>query len=140
MIVDLRESTQANVEQDWLNTNLARLSGLLQGRRSLEELGRIVLGELAPEIPAQYGALFVAEPHSERASLRRLSTYGHPGDGSREWFGPGEGLVGQCAVEKRIVTVAALPADYLTIPSGPGHARTRRQLAVPVRLARMRRG
>ena len=43
--------------------------------------------------------------NSERASLRRLSTYGHPGDGSREWFGPGEGLVGQCAVEKRIVTV-----------------------------------
>ena len=40
MIVDLRESTQANVEQDWLNTNLARLSGVLQGRRSLDELGR----------------------------------------------------------------------------------------------------
>ena len=132
MIVDLRESTQANVEQDWLNTNLARLSGLLQGRRSLEELGRIVLGELAPEIPAQYGALFVAEPHSERASLRRLSTYGHPGDGSREWFGPGEGLVGQCAVEKRIVTVDELPSDYVTIRSGTGHARPRSLIVVPV--------
>src|SRR5207237_6083325 len=59
MIVDLRQSTLANEEQDWLNTNLARLSGLLQGRRSLEELGRMVLGELAPELPAQYGALFV---------------------------------------------------------------------------------
>src|SRR5438093_1203565 len=71
MIVDLRESTQANVEQDWLNTNLARLSGLLQGRRSLEELGRIVLGELAPGIPAQYGALFVAEQGGEGVRLRR---------------------------------------------------------------------
>src|SRR5207245_9225835 len=102
MIVDLRESTQANVEQDWLNTNLARLSGLLQGRRSLEELGRVVLGELAPEIPAQYGALFVAEPDGEHASLRRLSTYGQPGDGAREWFGPRDGLVGHAAEEKRI--------------------------------------
>src|SRR5207245_8383008 len=105
MIVDLRESTQANVEQDWLNTNLARLSGLLQGRRSLEELGSIVLGELAPEIPAQYGALFVAEPQSESASLRRLSTYGHPGDGSRERFVPVESLVGQCVDDKRIMTL-----------------------------------
>src|SRR5437868_3228996 len=95
MIVDLRETTQANVEQDWLNTNLARLSGVLQGRRSLEDLGSIVLGELAPEIPAQYGALFVAEPGDERGSLRRISTYGHPGEGAGDRFRLGEGLIGQ---------------------------------------------
>src|SRR5205823_1315743 len=73
MIVDLRESTQANEEQDWLNTNLARLSGLLQGRRSLEELGRTVLSALAPQILAQYGALFVAEGQEPNLSLRRVS-------------------------------------------------------------------
>jgi signal transduction histidine kinase len=132
MIVDLRESTQANVEQDWLNTNLARLSGLLQERRSLEELGRIVLGELAPEIPAQYGALFVAEPGGAGAWLRRISTYGHPGDDSGERFAPGEGLVGQCAVEKRIVVVNELPSDYVRIRSGTGQARPRSLLVVPV--------
>ncbi len=132
MIVDLRESTQANVEQDWLNTNLARLSGLLQGRRSLEELGRIVLGELAPEIPAQYGALFVAEPGDWDASLRRISTYGHPGDNSGERFAPGEGLVGQCAVEKRIVAVDELPSDYVRIRSGTGQAHPRSLMVVPV--------
>src|SRR5437879_3152374 len=89
MIVDLGESTRANAEQDWLNTNLARLSGLLQGQRSLEELGRTVLDDLAPQISAQYGALFVAEGE---ASLRRVSTYGHPGAGAQDRFGLGEGL------------------------------------------------
>src|ERR671937_3286613 len=79
MIVDLRESTQANEEQDWLNTNLARLSGLLQGRRSIEELGRIVLDELSPQISAQYAALFVADADG---ALTRTSTYGDPGDDS----------------------------------------------------------
>jgi signal transduction histidine kinase/HAMP domain-containing protein len=132
MIVDLRESTQANVEQDWLNTNLARLSGLLQGQRSLEELGRIVLGELAPEISAQYGALFVAESADRRSWLRRVSTYGHPGGDAPTQFAPGEGLVGQCAVEKRIVAVDDLPAEYVRIRSGIGSASPRSLIVVPV--------
>src|SRR5438874_623455 len=83
MIVDLGESTRANAEQDWLNSNLARLSGLLQGQRSLEELGRTVLDDLAPQISAQYGALFVAEGGG---ALRRVSTYGHPGAGAQDRF------------------------------------------------------
>ncbi|MFL5410990.1 MAG: HAMP domain-containing protein, partial [Myxococcales bacterium] len=119
MIVDLGESTRANAEQDWLNTNLARLSGLLQGRRSLGELGRTVLDDLAPQISAQYGALFVAE---NGKSLRRVSTYGHPGAGAQDQFGLGEGLVGQCALEKRIVTVEDLPPGYVHIRSGIGGA------------------
>jgi len=132
MIVDLRQSTQANEEQDWLNTNLARLSGLLQGRRSLEELGPIVLGELAPQIPAQYGALFVAETGGDGWRLRRISTYGHGGDAGGASFAPGEGLVGQCAVEKRIIEVEELPLDFVRIRSGIGQARPRSLLVVPV--------
>ena len=131
MIVDLRESTQANEAQDWLNTNLARLSGLLQGRRSLEELGRIVLGELAPQISAQYAALFVAEGPGSAPSLRRISAYGHPGAAAGERFGPGEGLVGQCALEKRILAVDDLPPDYVRIRSGIGEAPPRSLLVMP---------
>jgi signal transduction histidine kinase/CheY-like chemotaxis protein len=132
MIVDLRESTQANEEQDWLNTNLARMSGLLQRRPRLEELGRIVLGELAPQISAQYGALFVAETSGERAFLRRISTYGDPGGSASDRFAPGEGLVGQCALEKRIVAVDELPPEYVRIRSGIGEALPRSLLVVPV--------
>src|SRR5437879_898161 len=128
MIVDLRESTQANEEQDWLNTNLARMSGLLQGRPNLEELGRIVLGELAPQISAQYGALFVAEADG---SMLRVSTYGHPGDGTSH-FAAGEGLGGQCALEKRILTVDELPPDYVRIRSGIGQTPPRSLLVVPM--------
>jgi len=122
MILDLRESTQANEAQDWLNTNLARISGLLQGRRSLEELGRIVLGELAAQVSAQYAALFVAEDAGNAPTLRRISAYGHPGTGAGERFGPGEGLVGQCAVEKRILAVDDLPPGYVRVRSGVGEA------------------
>jgi signal transduction histidine kinase/HAMP domain-containing protein len=118
MIVDLGESTRANAEQDWLNTNLARLSDLLQRRRSLEELGRTVLDELAPQISAQYGALFVADG----TTLRRVSTYGHPGEGAQDRFGLGEGLVGQCALEKRILSVEDLPPGYVRVRSGIGGA------------------
>ena len=128
MIVDLRESTQANEEQDWLNTNLARLSGLLQGRRSLEELGRIVLDELAPQVSAQYAALFVGGARS----MRRVSTYGHPGAGTAEHFGPGEGLVGQCAAQKRIIAVDGLPGEYVRVRSGIGDAPLASLLVVPV--------
>ena len=132
MIVDLRQSTQANEEQDWLNTNLAHVSGLLQGRRSLEELGRIVLGELAPQVCAQYASLFVAADAGTGQSLRRVSTYGHPGEGSPERFAPGEGLVGQCALEKRIIAVEELPPDYVRIRSGIGEAAPSSLLVVPV--------
>jgi len=129
MIVDLGESTRANAEQDWLNSNLARLSGLLQGRRSLEELGRIVLDDLAPQISAQYGALFVAEAEK---SLRRVSTYGHPGAGAQDRFALGEGLVGQCALEKRILAVEDLPPGYVHIRSGIGGAPPCSLFIVPV--------
>jgi signal transduction histidine kinase/HAMP domain-containing protein len=128
MIVDLRESTRANEEQDWLNTNLARMSGLLQRRPSLAELGRIVLGELAPQILAQYGALFVADG----AEMRRISTYDDPGDGAGDRFRVGEGLIGQCALEKRILSVDELPAEYVRIRSGIGEAPPRSLLVVPV--------
>jgi len=129
MIKDLRESTQANEEQDWLNTNLARLSGLLQGRRSVQELGQIILSELAPQVSAQYAALFVAE--SRTGVLLRLSSYGHPGSPGGERFNPGEGLVGQCAVEKRILAVDDIPGDYVRVRSGIGDAPPRSLLVVP---------
>src|SRR5207248_1066064 len=119
MIVDLGESTRANAEQDWLNTNLARLAGLLQGQRSLLDLGRTVLDDLAPQISAQYGALFVAEGG---VALRRVSTYGHPGAGAQDRFGLGEGLIGQCALEKRLLAVEDLPHGYVHIRSGIGGA------------------
>ena len=128
MIVDLQESTQANEEQDWLNTNLARLSGVLQGRRSVEELGQMVLGELSPQISAQYAALFVADGNG---TLTRTSTYGDPGPDSAARFRPGEGIVGQCAVERRILSVEDLPPDYVRIRSGIGQAAPRSLLVVP---------
>src|SRR5204863_34219 len=77
---DLRETTRANQEQDWLNTNLARIAGLMQGHRDLLELARLILGELTPLASAQYGAIYLAsdaaDPQAQRQEFTRIATYG----------------------------------------------------------------
>jgi len=62
MVANLRETTHANREQDWLNTNLARISGLMQGHRDLLEVARLIMSELTPLASAQYGAFYLAIP------------------------------------------------------------------------------
>src|SRR6201995_794284 len=62
MVANLRETTRANRDQDWLNTNLARISGLMQGHRDLLEVARLIMSELTPLASAQYGAFYLATP------------------------------------------------------------------------------
>ena len=93
MIATLRETTRANQEQDWLKTNLARVSGLMQGQRELPAVARLIMSELTPVVTAQCGAFFLAEAaeateaagsepelagSDERARLRMIAGYGYP--------------------------------------------------------------
>ena len=68
MITNLRETTEVNAQQDWLNTNLARFSGMLQGQRDLKQVSRLIMSELTPLVGAQHGAFFMAEAEARRAS------------------------------------------------------------------------
>src|SRR5207249_9158173 len=79
MIGNLRETTQANQEQDWLKTNLARISGLMQGQRDLQAVSRLIMSELTPVVSAQHGAFFMAQPESngEVPELALLASYGY---------------------------------------------------------------
>src|SRR4029079_17872703 len=70
MIANLRETTQANEEQDWLKTNLARITGLVQGRRDLMDVTDVVMRELTPSVTAQHGAFFLAEGEGDDEQLR----------------------------------------------------------------------
>ncbi len=76
MVANLRETTHANREQDWLNTNLARISGLMQGHRDLLEVARLIMSELTPLASAQYGAFYLATPPG--AKLPGLALQGAP--------------------------------------------------------------
>src|SRR5436853_598006 len=99
MIRNLRETTLKNSEQDWLKTNLAKFSRMLQGQKDLLAVGRLILSELAPVVSAQHGAFYLMEEVDGQPRLKLLAGYAHQRrpDAAAE-FGIGEGLVGQCAL------------------------------------------
>ena len=76
MISNLRETTESNREQDWLKTNLARFTGMLQGQRELSTVGQLLLTELAPLVNAHQGTIYhLAGQRRRSAELELLSSY-----------------------------------------------------------------
>jgi len=123
MISNLRDTTITNKEQDWLKSNLAKFTGMMQGQRSIESLSRQIMTELTPVVSAQYGAFYVLEGEEENLILKLMSSYAYT---KRKHvsnrFAPGEGLVGQAALEKKAILVTEVPEDYIHIVSGLGEA------------------
>ncbi|GAA1802341.1 HAMP domain-containing protein [Planosporangium flavigriseum] len=102
MIVTLRETTKTNAEQGWLDSNVARIGGLLQGQRDLDEVCRMIMAEVTPLVDAQLGAFFLSESEHEGSNLRLTASYGYAPD-FEITFAPGEGLVGEAALSRRTV-------------------------------------
>ncbi|MBW4481002.1 MAG: response regulator [Tildeniella torsiva UHER 1998/13D] len=123
MVTNLRETIRANEEQRWLKSNLADLSQQLQGQRSLETLAELMLTYVAPLVDAQQGVLYLLDSASEPPRLKLLSSYAYQQRKhlSNE-FNLGEGLVGQCALEKQRIVLTQVPEDYIQIRSGLGSA------------------
>ncbi|PWI45151.1 HAMP domain-containing protein [Streptomyces sp. ICBB 8177] len=145
MIVKLRETTLANKEQDWLKGNLARISGLMQGRRDLVDVAALIMSELTPVVSAQHGAFFLAQEvgeggergeiggaDGESYELRLIGSYGYSRRTMPTSFLPGESLIGQAAVEKRTILVENVPPGYLKIASGLGEAPPAHVIVLPV--------
>ncbi|WP_373684188.1 HAMP domain-containing protein [Micromonospora thermarum] len=118
MIVTLRETTKKNAEQGWLDSNLARIGGLLQGQRDLGEVCRMIMMEVTPLVDAQLGAFFLVDNSEGSVRLRLAASYGYVARGHDVTFGPGEGLVGQTALSRRTIRVSAAPDSRLTLRSG----------------------
>ena len=131
MIDNLRLTTDRNTEQDWLKTNLARFTGMLQGQRELTTVGRMLLSELAPLVNAQQGVLYQMESE-ESTSMVLLSAYATTEDGHLERIRIGEGLIGQCAAEKRRMLISDLPGHTAPIRSGLFEATPRNVIVLPV--------
>nr|BDT37904.1 HAMP domain-containing protein [Myxococcus sp. MH1] len=133
MIVNLRETTQKNQEQDWLKTNLAKFSGMMQGQKSLDAVSRLIMSELTPLVSAHHGAFFLMDTDSGTPVLKLTSTYAY-----RERkhianrFRLGEGLVGQCALERKTILLTHVPPDYITISSGLGESAPLNIIVLPV--------
>ncbi len=133
MIRNLRDTTQKNTEQDWLKTNLAKFSRMLQGQRDLTNVGRMVLSELCPVVSAQFAEFYVFDGRPGQDALTLLASFASEGKESiGKQVGLGQGLVGQCAVEKQKITLDRLPPDYIRITSGLGDAAPRSVLVLPL--------
>jgi signal transduction histidine kinase/CheY-like chemotaxis protein/HAMP domain-containing protein len=131
MIRNLRETTRQNVEQDWLKTHLASFTRMLAGERDLAAVTDMVLSELAPLVQAQHGAFYLMDSASGELTFqagygfeerRNLSTS----------FRLGEGLVGQCAKEKKRILLTEVPSDYVRVSSGLGAAPPLNIIVLPV--------
>ncbi|HZT06480.1 MAG TPA: response regulator, partial [Chloroflexota bacterium] len=123
MIRNLRDTTQKNTAQDWLNTNLARFSGLLQGQRDLQTVGRLILSELAPLIGAQHGVFYVTDTVEGESTLKLLASYAYKERSDLPTqFRFGESLVGQCAQERKRIVLTDVPGDYIRVNSALGDA------------------
>ncbi len=134
MVESLRITTRANQEQDWLKTNLARVSGLMQGARDLTVLTGLVMDEVPPLVGAQYGAFFLTERDEKGPYLVMTACYGTPDDPTAppRRFRFGQSLVGQAADSRRTLTAEHLPPGYATISSGAGSAEPAVLLVLPI--------
>jgi len=131
MIGNLRLTTDRNTEQDWLKTNLARFTNMLQGQRDLADVGRLLLSELVPLVDAQQGVIYQVE--AEGDDLKLLSSYADDSmNGFLERIQLGEGLIGQCARDARRMLVSDLPGTVVPIRSGLFRAVPRNAIVLPV--------
>ncbi|UQA63971.1 HAMP domain-containing protein [Polyangium aurulentum] len=133
MIRNLRDTTLKNSEQDWLKTNLAKFSRMLQGQKDLLTVGRLILSELAPVVSAQQGVFYTMDANKEEPILKLLASYAYKQRKHVDnMFKLGEGLVGQCALEKERILLVNAPPDYITITSGLGEAPPVNIVVLPV--------
>jgi HAMP domain-containing protein/CheY-like chemotaxis protein/signal transduction histidine kinase len=136
MIDNLRLTTDRNTEQDWLKTNLARFTNMLQGQRDLATVGRMLLSELAPLVEAQNGVIYLVDTEAaseEPAFLKLLGAFADGGtEGHPERLAFGESLIGQCASDGRRMLIQDLPDRVTPIRSGLFKAPPRSVFVLPV--------
>ncbi|HEX7045830.1 MAG TPA: response regulator [Burkholderiales bacterium] len=132
MIGNLRQTTERNTEQDWLKTNLAKFSRMMQGQRDLYAVARMLLSELAPLVDAQQGAMYVATETDRGMRLRKVAGFADL-DGDRPCeYALGEGLIGQCAYERHRMTIAGIPAHAVRVAADSIEIRPHTIMVLPV--------
>src|SRR5690348_6037242 len=124
MIGNLKDQTLKNAEQDWLKTNLARFSRMLQGERDLATVSNLIMSELAPLVNAQYGVFYVTKREEDETRLELVASYGAESpDELKQEFHLREGLIGQAAADRRPILLKDVPPDFVRIGSGLGHSK-----------------
>ena len=133
MIRNLKDTTLRNDEQDWLKTNLAKFTRMLQGQKDLLTVGRLILSELAPVVSAQQGVFYIMNGSETEPELQLLASYAYrERKGVNNRFKLGEGLVGQAALEKERILLTNVPDDYVRVSSGLGESKPMNIVVLPI--------
>jgi HAMP domain-containing protein/signal transduction histidine kinase/ActR/RegA family two-component response regulator len=134
MIGNLKDTTHKNQEQDWLKTNLARVSSMMQGQRSIMSVAQLIMSELTPLVNGLHGAFYFVEPEPDGdPSLRLIASYGFGGRKSlASSYKFRETLIGQCAFEKKRIVLGNVPENFIYIATGMGDAPPRSVVVLPV--------
>lgn len=123
MIRNLRDTTLKNAEQDWLKTNLAKFTRMLQGERDLATVSNLILSEIASLVSAQRGVFYMVEDEGGEPVLDLMASYAFTERKNlSNRYRLRQGLVGQCAFEKKRILLTHVPGDYITIGSALGEA------------------
>ena len=135
MIANLKETTLRNQEQDWLKSNLAKFTQMLQGQKDLNTVTQRILSELAQVVVAHYGAFYILKQDEDTRvdKLSLFAAYGYKADKNIPMeFSIGEGLVGQVAFEKERIILSNVPGNYIKISSGLGRSKPANLIILPV--------
>jgi len=135
MIANLKETTLRNQEQDWLKSNLAKFTQMLQGQKDLNTVTQRILSELAQVVSAHYGAFFILKQDEDTREdkLRLFAAYGYKTERNIPTeFSIGEGLVGQVAFEKERIILSNVPGNYIKVNSGLGRSKPANLIILPV--------
>jgi HAMP domain-containing protein/signal transduction histidine kinase/CheY-like chemotaxis protein len=133
MIGNLKDTTLRNDEQNWLKTNLAKFTRMLQGQRDLLTVGKLILSELAPVVSAQHGVFYIMDNSNKEPELKLLASYAYRDRrGVNNSFRLGESLVGQAALEKQRILLSDVPREYVKVSSGLGESRPINIVVLPI--------
>jgi HAMP domain-containing protein/signal transduction histidine kinase/DNA-binding response OmpR family regulator len=135
MIANLKETTLRNQEQDWLKSNLAKFTQMLQGQKDLNTVTKRILSELAQVVTAHYGTFYILkqDDDTQNVKLKLFAAYGYKEEKNIPTeFGMNEGLVGQVAFEKERILITNVPRDYIKITSSLGRAKPTNLIILPV--------
>lgn len=133
MIFNLKHTTQKNTEQDWLKTNLTKFTRMLQGQRDLLTVANLILSEVSPLVNAQHGVFYILEDEDEHPMLKLVGSYAYQSRKNlSDRFALGEGLVGQCAIERQRILLQNVPENYVRISSGLGDCTPLNIVVLPI--------
>ncbi|SEK26765.1 Signal transduction histidine kinase [Roseateles sp. YR242] len=133
MIRNLKDTTQKNTEQDWLKTNLAKFSRMLQGQKDLVTVGELILSELAPVVGVQQAEFYVLRMSGETPRLKLFASYASGGQATHgKELDLGQGLVGQCALDQEKILLTNVPGTAFRVASGLSESAAMEVLVLPV--------